>query len=158
MSRIPLLALFALSLAAVGAATAGDETKPWSQIVLGQPKLSDPRQAQLVMIAVDGKRDFSPETFYQLAPGKHEFAVAPTIEGNLGELRFIAFTLDMAPCATYELIASRQPGTSNDNRNWVPELRSAKPIKRCLKKFDLAAPEKNAPLPTPMVAPEAPAG
>jgi hypothetical protein len=142
-----------LSLAATAPALAGDESKHWSQIVLGQPKLSDPRQAQLVMIAVDGERDFSPETFYPLAPGKHEFAVAPTIEGTLGELRFIAFTLDMAPCTTYELIASRQPGTSIDNRNWMPVVRSAKPIKRCLKKFGLTAPDKDAPLPAPVVAP-----
>lgn len=148
MSRISLHATLALALSlSAGTALAGDETKPWSQVVLGQPKLSDPRQGQLIMIAVSGKRDFSPETFYQLAPGKHEFAVAPTIGGNLGELRAIAFTLELAPCTTYELIASVRPGTSNDNRNWLPVVRSAKPIKRCLKKFGLTAPDKDAPPP-----------
>jgi len=153
MHRTTLSCLLAFGALLAHPAIAGDETKPWSQIVLGQPKLSDPRQFQLVMIAVDGKREFSPETFYQLAPGVHEFAVAPTIEGTMGELRFIAFTLDMAPCTTYEFIASVQPGTSKDNRHWTPVVRSAKPIKRCYKKFGLPLPAKDAPVAQPTEQP-----
>ena len=70
MSRTPLFILLALTLVtAASSAAAGDESKPWTQMLLGQPKLSDPDEVQLVMIAIDGKRDFSPETLYRLAPG-----------------------------------------------------------------------------------------
>lgn len=145
MNRFALSCLLSLALMPVAAEVRADESKPWAQVVLGAPKLSDPRQMQLVMIAVDAKRDFSPETLYALTPGTHELAVAPTIPGNLGELRAIAFTLEMAPCMSYELVADVEPGTSADNRHWKPVVKAARPIKRCMKKFDLAAPAAGGP-------------
>jgi len=150
MSRTSLFVLLALVLAVVAPnAAAGDESKPWTQMLLGQPKLSDPDEVQLVMIAIDGKRDFSPETLYQLAPGKHEFAMATTKAGNLGELAYLMFAIDMQPCMNYELVGEQARATSRDNHRWTPTLKSAKPIKRCMKKFNIAPPDAAIPTPTP---------
>jgi hypothetical protein len=54
----------------------------------------------------------------------------------------------MAPCVSYELIAVRQADTRRDNRHWMPAVKSIKPIKRCLKKFKLVAPDKDATSPS----------
>lgn len=149
MSRTPLFILLALTLVtAASSAAAGDESKPWTQMLLGQPKLSDPDEVQLVMIAIDGKRDFSPETLYRLAPGKHEFAVATTKTGNLGELTYLMFVIDMQPCMNYELVGEQARATSRDNNRWMPTLKSTKPIKRCMKKFGITP--SDAAIPTPM--------
>ena len=132
MSRLALSVLLVLAVAAPAFA---DESKPWSQVLLGQPKASDPRQEPLVMIAIDGKRDFDPETLYQLAPGKHEISVAIQRTDTAGALVVQTLAIDMQPCTNYELIGRRTPGTSDDNRHWTPELREQTPIKRCRKKF-----------------------
>jgi hypothetical protein len=136
MSRLALSVLLVLAVAAPAFA---DESKPWSQILLGQPKASDPRQEPLVMIAIDGKRDFDPETLYQLAPGRHEITVAIQRTDTAGALVVQTLAIDMQPCMNYELIGRRTPGTSDDNRHWTPELRGQTPIKRCRKKFGDAA-------------------
>lgn len=128
-----------LLLLAVAAPAFADESKPWSQVLLGQPKASDPRQEPLVMIAIDGKRDFDPETLYQLAPGRHEITVAIRRTDTAGALVAQTLAIDMQPCTNYELIGRRTPGTSDDNRHWTPEFRAEKPIKRCRKKFGDAA-------------------
>jgi len=127
-----------LLLLAVAAPVFADESKPWSQVVLGEPKASDPRQEPLMMIAIDGKRDFNPETYYVLAPGRHEISVAITREDTAGMLVVQTLAIDMQPCTNYELIGRRTPGTSNDNHHWTPELRAQTPIKRCVKKFKAA--------------------
>jgi len=150
MSRTSLFALLILALVtAAPSVIAGDESKPWTQILLGQPKLSDPDEMQLEMIAIDGKRDFSPETLYQLAPGKHEFAVATTKIGNLGEVTYQMFAIDMQPCMNYELVGVQERATSRNNNRWALTLKSAKPIKRCMKKFDIAPSDAPTPTPTP---------
>ncbi|MGN6152709.1 MAG: hypothetical protein ACTHOH_12000 [Lysobacteraceae bacterium] len=136
MSRLALSALLVLSVAAPAFA---DESKPWSQILLGQPKASDPRQEPLVMIAIDGKRDFDPDDLYQLAPGRHEFVIAMDSTDTVGAMTYQTIAIDMQPCTNYELIARRRPGTSDDNRHWAPELRGETPVRRCRKKFGDAA-------------------
>jgi hypothetical protein len=142
MSRASLFALIALTLAGVAPnAVAGDETKPWTQILLGKPKLSDPDEVQLTMVAIDGKRDFSPETLYQLSPGKHEFALATTKTGTQGELTYLMFTVDMLPCMTYELVGEQERATSQNNHHWRPMLKSTPKIKRCMKKFGITPSE-----------------
>jgi hypothetical protein len=132
MSRLALSALLVL---AVAAPAFTDESKPWSQVLLGLPKASDPRQEPLVMIAIDGKRDFDPETLYQLAPGRHEITVAIERTDTAGALVAQTVAIDMQPCMNYELIGRRTPGTRDDNRHWTPELRGETPIKRCRRKF-----------------------
>ena len=137
MSRLALPVLLVL---AVAAPAFDDDSKPWSQVLLGQPKASDPRQEPLVMIAIDGKRDFDPEALYQLAPGRHEITVAIRRTDTAGALVAQTLAIDMRPCMNYELIGRRTPGTDDDNRHWTPELRAQTPIKRCRKKFgDVAA-------------------
>ena len=137
MSRLALSVLLVLAAAAPVFA---DESKPWSQVLLGLPKASDPRQEPLVMIVIDGKRDFDPETLYQLAPGRHEITVAIQRTDTAGALVAQTLAIDMQPCMNYELIGRRESGTDDDNRHWTPELRGQTPIKRCRKKFgDVAA-------------------
>lgn len=147
MRHLPLFALLALSMAAP--AVFADESKPWSQILLGKPKLSDPDEVQLVMVGIDGKRDFTPETLYQLSPGKHEFSVATTKIGSLGELTYLIFSIDMQPCTTYELVGEQQRATSQNNRRWIPILKSMPQIKRCLRKFGIAPSQAPMPVITP---------
>jgi hypothetical protein len=148
MSHRPLVLLLALALAAVAAdAVAGDESKPWSQIELGTVKQSDPDQYKLKLMAIDDRWDLTPETLYQLVPGPHRFIMATTKEGFRGEATYAEFGLEMQPCMNYRLVAVHQRGSNN--REWAPTVTAAKPIKRCMKKFGIAASDAPVPTPTP---------
>lgn len=148
MSRIPLFALLSLALAAAASnATADDESKPWSQIDLGTVKQSDPRQRTLKLMAIDGRWDLTPESMYRVAPGVRRFVMATTKPGFRDKPTYAEFGLELQPCMNYQMVAIHPLGTHN--REWMPTVTIATPIKRCLKKFDIAPSDAAIPTPTP---------
>lgn len=148
MSRIPLFALLSLALAAAASnATADDESKPWSQIDLGTIKQSDPRQRTLKLMAIDGRWDLTPESMYRVAPGLRRFVMATTKPGFRDKPTYAEFGLELQPCMNYQMVAIHPLGTHN--REWMPTVTIATPIKRCLKKFDIAPSDAAIPTPTP---------
>lgn len=129
------LTLFFGLLASLPSAFAADRSEPWAQAVLGFPKLSDPSQRQLVLLSLDGKADFRPETLYVLEPGMHEFAMGVEGTAYLNKIAYRAFTIDMKPCMSYEFIAV-----------WSkPTLRAVRPIKRCMKAFKIEPSPSSSP-------------
>ena len=148
MSRIPLFALLSLALAAAASnATADDESKPWSQIDLGTIKQSDPRQRTLKLMAIDGRWDLTPESMYRVAPGVRRFVMTTTKPGFRDKPTYAEFGLELQPCMNYQMVAIHPLGTHN--REWMPTVTIATPIKRCLKKFDIAPSDAAIPTPTP---------
>lgn len=148
MSRIPRFVLLTLAIAvAAPNATAGDESRPWSQIDLRTIKKSDPDQYTLTLMAIDSRWDLTPETLYQLAPGTHRFIMATTKPGFRDRATYAEFGLELQPCMSYELVAVHRRGTNN--REWTPTVTAAKPIKRCMKKFGIASPDTTITVPMP---------
>ena len=149
MSRLRLFSLLTFMFTGIAAniAVAGDESKPWSQIDLGTIKQSDPRQYGLKLMAIDGRWDLTPESLYQVAPGVRRFIMATTKPGFRDKPTYAEFGLELQPCMNYQLVAVHPHGTHN--REWVPTVTTARPIKRCMKKFGITPSDAVIPTPTP---------
>ncbi|MFZ5637930.1 MAG: hypothetical protein ACOY82_15220 [Pseudomonadota bacterium] len=150
MSRAHRLAASLLAAAAVFSAAGSafaDESRPWSQIDLAPIRLSDPDLFRMQIQAIDGRWTLTPEPMYPLAPGSHRFVMATTKAGFRDRVTYAEFALELQPCMNYVLVAEHERGTHN--RKWQPRVLEARPIERCLQRFDLPAPPADAPLPQP---------
>jgi hypothetical protein len=132
-------AMLALSLnaGAVSPPAHVDETKPWSQLELPIAKRSNPDEFSVRVLAVNGYSELDNETVRRLLPGEHVFQLTTAKPGRIPRHAERIYTLTMAPCMRYELVAVHTP--SIDNYDWTPTLRATTPIQACLKKFPQAA-------------------
>lgn len=119
----------------------------WSEIRVGDVAEAREAQADLIMIAIDGSRDVPNAAVYELAPGQRSLRLASKKRDEAGAMTALPFTLELAPCMRYALVADyAQP---QGNRSWRITVKAQTPIKPCMRKY-------GARLSTPQSLAEAP--
>lgn len=142
---LPAVAVLGALLASP--AEAGEADGPWAQLVSATPKASDPRQYPVGIYAIDDRWSLSPETYVQIKPGRHRILVMETLDNASGLVTQVELPIDAKPCMAYHLLGIYPRGTSDPA--WRPVVVTERPIKRCMKKFDIAPPDAAIPTPTP---------
>lgn len=145
--RHPVLLSAVAVLGAILASPGDAGEGPWAQLVSATPKASDSSQYAVGIYAIDDRWSRSPETYVQIAPGRHRILVMELSRNASGRVTQIELPIDAKPCVAYHLLGVYPRGTSDPA--WRPVVVTEHPIKRCMKKHGIALPDKTIPTPTP---------
>jgi hypothetical protein len=138
--------IFCVWMALITVPTAAS-AQPWSEVRIGNVADKGKGEHDLMMIAINGSRDVPDALVYELAPGPQSLSLASKKRNETGAIIALPYTIDMAPCVRYELIADY--ANPPPNRDWKIAVKAQIPIKSCLKKHGDSLPAPAQAVDTP---------